>query len=229
MKVSVEVCVTSVAEALVAQGCGADTVELCICLDRDGLTPSPGLLREVLKAVHIPVRVLVRPVANGFVHDQEQAAVLDGDVEWTLKAAARPRLVVGALRADGSADHAVLKRALSGVTETTFHRAIDHARDPIEVLEECIRLGYHRVLTSGGAPTAVEGMGMLRRMVALADEHLTVAAAGRIGPDNVLQVVRTTGVREVHFAARSNGNGPVLPDRAKIEGVLTALDKAGLR
>ncbi len=229
MKVSVEVCVTSVAEALAAQRCGADTVELCICLDRDGLTPSPGLLREVLRAVHIPVRVLVRPLANGFVHDLEHAAVLDGDVEWTLKAAPRPRLVVGALRADGSADHAVLKRALSGATETTFHRAIDHARDPMEVLEECVRLGYHRVLTCGAAPTAVDGLDMLRRMVDQAGDTLTIAAAGRIGPDNVLQVVQTTGVREVHFAARSASNGPVLPDVVKIEGVLAALDKAGLR
>ena len=40
---------------------------------------------------------------------------------------------------------------------TTFHRAFDLARDPEQALEQVIASGCRRLLTSGQAPTALDG------------------------------------------------------------------------
>ena len=115
----------------------------------------------------------------------------------------------------------------------------------MEVLEGCLSLGIDRILTSGGAALAHDGMATLQRLVEKAGEHCQIAAAGGINAENVVSIVERTGVSEVHFAAQrlvgdtgprvplSSGNTGTsftfAPDDAKIEAVLNALVKAGLR
>ncbi|MCC6541965.1 MAG: copper homeostasis protein CutC, partial [Flavobacteriales bacterium] len=59
MRVTVEVCVTTVEEAVAAEQAGADGVEICSWLASGGITPSSGLVDAVRTAVRIPARVLV--------------------------------------------------------------------------------------------------------------------------------------------------------------------------
>lgn len=47
----------------------------------------------------------------------------------------------------------------------TLHRAIDLTPDPVAAVEVAVRLGIDRILTSGGAGTAMEGRAVIRRMV----------------------------------------------------------------
>jgi copper homeostasis protein len=55
-----------------------------------------------------------------------------------------------------------------------------------------------RVLTSGGAPTAIEGAPRLAALVGQADGRITVMACGRVRAHNVAALLAATGVREVH-------------------------------
>jgi copper homeostasis protein len=82
MRVAVEICVTSVAEALAAERAGADSVEICTWLACGGVTPSSGLVDAVRTAVRIPARVLVRPTPDGFVYDPASlhALLLDAEI-----------------------------------------------------------------------------------------------------------------------------------------------------
>ena len=60
MRVNVEVCVSSVEEAIAAAELGADSVELCSWLACGGVTPGPGLLsmvKERLASTATRVRV----------------------------------------------------------------------------------------------------------------------------------------------------------------------------
>ena len=61
-----------------------------------------------------------------------------------------------------------------------------------------LELGVDRVLTSGGASTALEGATEIAGLVQLAGDRLAVMAGGSITAENVGEIVERTGVREVH-------------------------------
>lgn len=245
MRVAVEICVTSVEEALAAERAGCDSVEVCSWLASGGITPSSGLVDAVRTAVRIPARVLVRPTPAGFTYDQAALHALLLDAE--IFGGGAIGLVTGGLKADGTMDRELMGSVaqLAPESEITFHRAMDHARDPLEILENCLSLGVDRILTSGGAIKAVDGCAVLSQLVAKAGDDCLIAAAGGINAENVVHLVEQTGVREIHFAAQRSGGdaGPsvplssgqagasfvFVPDEAKIEAVLNALVKAGLR
>ncbi len=156
-------------------------------------------------------------------------------------------IVMGALDAGDLPDRDLLERALgrSRGMEPTFHRAIDRSRDPLAVFDRCAAMGFHRVLTSGGASRAADGLKMIASMVDRSANGIRIAAAGGVGATNVVRLVEQTGVREIHFAAQRvadalpervalSSSHPtdgfhILPDVGKIERVLDALSKAGLR
>lgn len=245
MGVQVEVCVTSVNEAEAAAAYGVDSVEVCTWLACGGLTPSSGLVDAVRSAVRAPVRVLVRPSPNGFVYSPAEIHALLTDAE--IFGGGAMGLVTGALGEDGSLNAALMRsvKQLAPESEITFHRAIDHASDPLMIVEACVELGVDRILTSGGPTLAVDGIPTLKAMIERAGERCIVAIAGGVGPSNVVELVERTGAQEVHFAAQraiqvnsvraalsSTIAGATFltePDRAKIEGVMNALVKAGLR
>ena len=245
MRVAVEVCVASFGEAFAAASAGADTVEVCTWLACGGLTPSNGLVDAIRSAVEIPVRVLVRPAPGGFLYTGAEAHAILVDAE--VFGGGALGIVTGGLTEEGSPDVALIREVMrvAPESEITFHRAIDHAADMLRSLDLCSELGVHRILTSGGETLAKDGATQLKAMVERAGERLTIAAAGGINPQNVVELVGRTGVREVHFAAQkrkssashgasmSSANVGVSfetePDLAKIDGVLNALVKAGLR
>jgi copper homeostasis protein len=80
----------------------------------------------------------------------------------------------------------------------TFHRAIDAAGDLIDALDVLIAMGVARALTSGGAATALEGADAIARLVAVAGDALTIIAGGGARAHNVAEILRRTGVQEVH-------------------------------
>lgn len=88
--------------------------------------------------------------------------------------------------------------------DVTFHRAMDVAREPLQILDELIELGIERVLTSGQEETALAGSETIAALVERAAGRLVVMAGGGIDARNVKRVVCETGVREVHATLRAN-------------------------
>ena len=131
-------------------------------------------------------------------------------------------VVVGALNVDGSVDLDVTSRLVavaraagrafaaarpgrSGAVGVTFHRAFDLTSDPHRALEAVRQCGIERILTSGQAAGASAGAGLLAELVAAAGvgtPPVAILAGGGIGPDTVAELIRATGVREVHFSGR---------------------------
>lgn len=247
MRVAVEVCVTTVEEALVAEQCGADTIEVCSWLACGGVTPSFGLLNVLQERVRLRKRVLVRPTPGDFRYSADERQTLLRDVLMSGVGDDACGIVTGGLDADDLPDAELMRGVLLGAgdREVTFHRAIEFAPDIRAAFDRCVQLGVHRILTSGGGTRAMDGIEALSALVKAANGLLTVAAAGGIDAGNVVEVVERTGVREIHFSAQrqrlvvakghalGRGGGEVNfstePDLAKIEGILTALVKAGLR
>lgn len=214
---ALEVCIDSVASALEAEAGGATRLELCDALVEGGLTPSIGKASVTLRSTRLPVHAMIRPRGGDFLYDPEELEVMRADMD-ELKRVGVHGLVLGVLTADGQVDEPLLCELVrrAAPLPVTFHRAIDMSRDPVAAVHALIRAGVARVLTSGGAPTALEGVATLRRMVAASAGRLIVAAAGGVTESNASSLVLATGVAEVHGTLRESADGgmayrPALP------------------
>jgi copper homeostasis protein len=194
-----ESCVDSLDSALSAARGGAGRIELCANLDADGTTPDLELIAQCAKGVSIPVSVLIRPRPGNFVYDAAEASAMEQSIHAARAAGARG-IVVGALTGAGDVARQMMRRFCDAAhpLPVTFHRAIDVARDLIAALDVLIAMGVARVLTSGGAPTALEGANTIAGLVARAGNALTIIAGGGVRAHNAAELVRRTGVREVH-------------------------------
>jgi copper homeostasis protein len=112
-------------------------------------------------------------------------------------------IVAGALTTDGDVDVGAMRCIMDAARPmaVTFHRAFDFTRDQDAALDALLELEVDRVLTSGGAPTALQGAENLARLTLRAGTDLAVMAGGSITAANVNEVVRRSGVREVHLRA----------------------------
>ncbi len=194
-----ESCVDSLDAALASVAGGARRLELCARLDVGGTTPDPGLVREVVDAVPVPVFAMVRPRSGSFVYGDAEVDAMVRDIRL-MRAAGAHGLVFGALRPDRTIDEGVMRRLLSHARPlpVTCHKAFDDTPDLLAALGTLVGLGVDRVLTSGGRPTAAEGTAMIAALVARGGEAITVVAGGRVRADTVAALLWQTGVREVH-------------------------------
>jgi len=199
MNVLVEACVDSVASAVAAERGGAGRLELCDNLFDGGTTPSAGMISAVKAAVKIPIFVIVRPRGGGFVYSDAELGVMRLDVEAARMLGA-DGIVTGALSADAHVHGDQMRTLLdaAGDLHTTFHRAFDLTPDLGESLETVMSLGVKRVLTSGGAPSALEGVAQIASLVKRASGTASIMAGGGVREENVQEIVHRTGVLEVH-------------------------------
>jgi copper homeostasis protein len=225
--VLLEVCVETVAAAVAAEQGGAHRIELCSDLAVEGLTPGPDLIEQVRQHVAIPLHVLIRPRAGDFCYSTSEFEAMKHEI-CRAKQRNVSGLVFGILDANTRIDVSRTRELveLARPLSVTFHRAFDACADLPEAVEDVVRTGADRVLTSGGAPTAEEGSSMLARLVTSAAGRIIVMACGRIRDENIRRIMDLTGVREVHTSllARSLvGNG--MDDHAQGGGQ----EAAGLR
>jgi copper homeostasis protein len=208
-RVTVEICVGDVASAEAAQAGGASRVELCDHLSAGGTTPSAGAIAIACQRLAIPVHVLIRPRAGDFIYSELELAVMRHDIE-VAKALGAAGIVMGVLTACGTIDRermaslAAPARPLS----LTFHKAFDQVSDHLDALDTLVELGFDRVLTSGGRPTAMEGIEVLAALVERARGRIGVMAGGRLDVDSLPWVIRRGKVDEVHLGSAATVTAP---------------------
>lgn len=152
MALFLEVIVTSVADAVEAEAGGADRLELVAALEHGGFTPEFETVENILRAVTIPVRVMLRRNSSMSIKDSSEFDRLKEDArrleEWPIDG-----LVAGFLHG-----HAIDERTMDELAASasgipiTFHRAFDEAYPVADALEVLKRLPQvDRVLTHGSA------------------------------------------------------------------------------
>lgn len=198
----VEACVDDPTSARNAIAGGAGRLELCDNLADGGTTPSHGMLTHLLETASIPVFPIIRPRGGGFVYDDAECDVMLRNLVHVRELGA-PGAVIGALTTGGHLDRETIARLreAAGAMSLTFHRAFDRCRDPFDALEQLIALGIDRILTSGQRARANEGHELIAELVRRADNRITIMAGGGVSEADVAELVRTTGVREVHVRA----------------------------
>lgn len=179
----IEVIASSLQDAKVAFEGGADRLELVSALSEGGLTPSFGLMEEILK-LPIETAVMLRPSSASFCYREDEWQVMRRDLEQMERMGVK-RVVVGALDAKGDVDVFHLKRLFQDIDlKATFHRAIDASRDLLSSLKAIESLkNFTHVLTSGGEGKAWDHRELLQQMIQQAS--LRVIVGSGVNLDNV--------------------------------------------
>jgi copper homeostasis protein len=157
------------------------------------------LIAAVIDQTKLPVVVMIRPRGAGFVYSDDEIGAMTRDIELAGERSISG-IVTGALTSDGHIDIERTRTLVSAAAglPVTFHRAFDSTRNLPDALEQLIQIGISRVLTSGGAARALEGVATIAELVDQARAWISIIAGGGIREHNVRDVIAQTGVREVH-------------------------------
>ncbi len=202
----IEVITLNEKDTMQAQRLGADRVELVSAMQEGGLTPSFGTIKRVLEHAHIPVQIMVRPHSFGFVYDESDWLIMKEDISM-IRELGGNRIVIGAITKDGDIDEDLLDKIISHAPDfdITFHRAFDHVRSPLDAYRTLTKYKKHikRVLTSGCAPTAIEGISTLKKLVELSKEleGPTILVGSGVNAQNVADLHQHINATEYHIGS----------------------------
>lgn len=193
----IEVCVDTPDGLQAAISGGANRIELCSALALGGLTPSAGLIHAASHTA-TPALAMIRPRAGGFVWSPAEISAMRHDIR-AVRSAGLAGVVLGASCPDHSLDAETLATLLAGTDgmTTTLHRCFDLAPDPFAALEQAIALGFHRILTSGQAISAPQGIDLISRLHARAAGRIIILPGGGISAKNAA-LFTALGLRELH-------------------------------
>lgn len=211
MNVALEICVGTIGGALAARRGGADRIELCAALSEGGITPSEGLIAAALEIEGIKKNVIIRPRSGDFLYDKDEQRVMLADIRTAVRLGA-DGIVAGALLPDGGIDTEFLRRCLDAADGLpfTFHRAFDLCSDPRRALDLLMAAGVSRVLTSGAATTAEQGIPLLKELVRQGGTDIIIMPGCGVTEQNVARIVCETGAREVHSSASATVGSKML-------------------
>lgn len=214
-----EVCCGDLLSVQAAVEGGAHRIELCQALELDGLTPSEAMMESAI-AMGVPVQVLIRPREGNFVYSKDEVLCMLHDIRRARRLGANG-VVIGALKHDGSIDEEAIRCLIDEAEglSITFHRAFDVCAHPEEALEQIISLGCHRLLTSGQASTAEQGIPLLRDLVKQSAGRIIIMPGAGVNPLNACRILSETGAKEIHGSLRKNGHTDPALVRAVVDSM----------
>jgi len=202
MSTLLEICVDSIESAFAAREGGADRLEVCSCLATGGTTPSVGLVKQCVDDIQLPVMMMIRAHNGAFLYQDHDINSMLTDIEVAHSLGVRG-VVFGALTKARHVHYEHCQQLLkaAGSMETTFHRAFDVVANPVEAFDQIVEMGFNRLLTSGQAASAEEGVSLIRQLCDRSQDRIVVLAGAGVNSGNAQKIVAATGVRELHASA----------------------------
>ncbi len=196
---SLEICVDSLPSLEAAIAGGADRIELCSALALGGLTPSLGLCERAVGR-DAEIFGMLRPRAGSFLYRPEEMDMMLRDLEIMYEVGV-DGIVFGAGDENGLNTEQCLRiiEASQGAMATSLHRVFDLKAD-LDNLELAIELGFVRILTSGGAKSAIKGAPMLQALQSEASRRIEIMAGAGVNTD-AIAVLGAMGLRHFHASA----------------------------
>lgn len=202
-KYLLECCVDSVESAILAQKGGADRLELCSNLIIGGTTPTLALYEQIRQETDIRIHALIRPRFGDFLYSEQEFAVIKREVRLFREAGAEG-VVIGCLTREGDLDLPRLSslKETAGSMSVTLHRAFDMCRDPFAALAQAKNLGIDTILTSGQAPSCLEGIELLTELDRAAAGAITILAGAGIQAAAVKTLLEKTALHAFHMSGK---------------------------
>jgi copper homeostasis protein len=150
---------------------------------------------------------MVRPRAGDFVYSTSEFEEMKRAIS-AAKESGTDGVVLGVLTKDHRVDIERTRELVEFAkpVPVTYHRAFDENADLGQALEDIIESGAKRILTSGGAKSALAGAAVLAELIEAAGERIVIVPGEGISAANIAEVARRTKAREFH-----SGLSSVLP------------------
>ena len=197
----IEVCIDSVLNAIKAYHAGADILELCARLDKDGLTPDVHTFQTISQEVNIPIKVMIRIDKPSFNYTDNELIQMRQSVSQFSKMGAT-HFVFGVLDDEGQVDLDAVAYMFDNIKidSLTFHKAIDYSND---LLAACKKINDSQVnithlLSSGGESTAAQGSEQLIEMKKILHPKTKLIAAGKITYENLKELHHKIQLEHYH-------------------------------
>ncbi|MFN0134636.1 MAG: copper homeostasis protein CutC [Phycisphaerae bacterium] len=223
-----EIAVDSLADVKAATAGGADRLEVCAALDLGGLTPTVGLLHSTAESCALPMVAMVRPRGGGFVHSLDELRVMARDIAVMFEHGAAA-VIFGVITESREIDIESCRRLIDACDgrPAVFHRAFDRTTDLPRSLDALIELGFGRVLTSGGAPTAIDGATTLAELRRSAADRIEILPGGGVRSSNAAAIITATGCDQLHTSGRVTveKNEPPVASAAELRAIREVLDR----
>lgn len=203
--IQLEICAASYDSAIEAMAGGADRIELCSALSTGGLTPSFGLIKQVLNDLDIPVHVLIRPREGNFTYTAQEKEIIIRDIVF-MKDSGAAGIVVGCLNEREEIDLEFMEKARTAAADMvcTFHRAFDLVTDREDAIDQLIKIGFNRILTSGGFAKAWDGRWVIRDLEGFSKGKIEIMPGSGVNEENIEQLLKITGVKSIHSSAQQH-------------------------
>jgi len=204
-KITTEVCCGKLSDALIAEACSVDRIELNLALELGGLSPSYGSFRSVIDRIKLPVLCMVRSHAGSFVYNETEINVMKRDAAFFLENGASG-IVFGFLNSDSTIDIDRVKEfvKMANGKETVFHKAFDVTKNMEDSIKQLIDCGVTRILTSGGKDAAhlLEGCLTIDHLQRKYGSYIELLPGGGVTVDNCREVLQISGCDQIHMSAK---------------------------
>jgi copper homeostasis protein len=216
-----EVACFNLESCLIAQRSGAKRVELCENYSVGGITPHEELISKARKELEIDLFVMIRPREGNFIYSEIELEEMRSQIEF-CKEEKCDGIAFGILTEKNKVDVEACKELveLAKPMECTFHRAFDEIKNSEEALENIIRCGFSRILTSGKGSAAQNGIEAIQRLIHKANKRIIIMPGGGIRSSNISELLHRTVATEFHSAAITGKSE--MADASEIKKMISA-------
>ncbi len=217
---TVEIVVYNIESALKAQEGGANRIELCDNPGEGGTTPSYGIIELVRQNISMDVFVMIRPRGGDFCYSSYEFHSMKRDISQCQKLSV-DGVVFGILNPNGTIDKKRCKELIDQARplKVTCHRAFDMTRDPFEALEDCIEVGFDRILTAGQQAQAVKGAALIGQLIAKANGRIAIMPGSGVNENTVGEIIEKSKAKEIHFSATALRESEMIFRNPQIAGM----------
>jgi copper homeostasis protein len=223
-----EVIACSPEDAVEAELGGANRIELVRSLEMGGLTPDIEIVRQVVSAVKIPVRVMLRESDASTAFSCDEFRLIEDRLRRMVELPL-DGIVLGFVR-EGIIEKDKLERIVQIVPNwrITFHRAFEQVTDPTEALRTLKQFPQvDRVLTRGCDGDRTIRLQCLETLQREADPEVTMIAVGGLEEKTLRLFAGSDVIREIHVgrAARMPAVHSGSVRRERVAAVRETLDR----